>query len=200
MEKKLTPADAARLWTNCYDSDFAENQCAILIEEFQLIIRNISIRYHDPTWQADLVQEGNIGLLNAMRKFPAGDNRNKFLGYAINAIKNSMTDFVRAKWKKSPIYFVSSYSTDADETRDYYANRLTTIDYHTTTSWPVNVTYHLDSQDPKRIGLSDRDIQIWDLYEKRYTLLEIAQIIHLSSSYTAKLISRIKAQMRRLYE
>ena len=43
----------------------------------------------------DLVQEGSIGLLNAIPLFDAGRDM-KFLTYAAPAIRNAMTDCIRA--------------------------------------------------------------------------------------------------------
>ena len=43
----------------------------------------------------DLVQEGSIGLLNAIPLFDAGRGM-KFLTYAAPAIRNAMTDCIRA--------------------------------------------------------------------------------------------------------
>lgn len=46
--------------------------------------------------QDDLIQEGSIGLLNAVTRFD--DSRGmKFLTYAASAIRNAMIDFVRAE-------------------------------------------------------------------------------------------------------
>ena len=43
----------------------------------------------------DLVQEGSIGLLNAIPLFDAGRGM-KFLTYAAPAVRNAMTDCIRA--------------------------------------------------------------------------------------------------------
>ncbi len=46
--------------------------------------------------QDDLIQEGSIGLLNAVTRFDASRSL-KFLTYAAQAIRNAMIDFVRAE-------------------------------------------------------------------------------------------------------
>jgi RNA polymerase sigma factor (sigma-70 family) len=168
---------------------------------FQPIVEIISTRYRDPSWRCDLIQGGNVGLLNAIGKFPPSADRNKFLSYARKAIKNAMTDYVRKELeKRENLILISTYSTDPPQTVDHFDNRLTHFDHYTTTSWPVTVTYHLDSSNPRRIGLTEREARIWDLWEKGYKQVEIAQIFHLSSSYTSKIINGIKAKLQRLYK
>ena len=50
----------------------------------------------------DLVQEGSIGLLNAIPLFDAGRGM-KFLTYAAPAIRNAMTDCIRAALLWTPL-------------------------------------------------------------------------------------------------
>ena len=201
MRKKLSPAYAAALFTNYLNSAGGENQKTEIVLAFQPFIKYAAARYKSPPWYLDLMQEGNEGLLHAIHKFPPLDNRNKFLGYAIKAIKHAMADFARKTLKsKSFALFTSTYSTDPAQTADSWGDGLAPFDYYVTSSWPGEITYQLDRQNPRRIGLTDREIRIWDLYVKGYKHLEIAQIIHLSSSTTSKLIGEIRAKIRRLYK
>jgi DNA-directed RNA polymerase specialized sigma subunit len=201
MPNKLSPPLVATLFTEYVESKGADSQLKRLISEFSPIIQIMAARYRDPTWRLDLVQEGNVGLLNAIRKFPPLGDRNKFMGYAIKAIKNTMIDFVRKTLKKnSATLFVSTYSTDPPQTVDHFENCLTPFDYYTSCSWPVTVTYHLDRSSSPQIGLTKREIRIWDLYLQGYKHFEIAQIIQLSSSQTSKEISKIKTKMQTLYK
>jgi RNA polymerase sigma factor (sigma-70 family) len=215
MKRALKPADGAVLLTAYYDSQFAEIQRIIIVLAFQPIIKFIAGRYPQGS-QHDLSQEGNIGLLNAIQKFPKKEDKNRFLGYAIKSIKNAMKDFERGNKLvpkleapsidfqdaptpcKVPMFvYTSTFSSSPTETRDY-DNAPPAINYYSTTSLSVEILYQLDKETLKRLGFNEREIRIWDLHVEGYKDFEIAQQIHLSSSYTSKLLRQIKAQIQHL--
>jgi DNA-directed RNA polymerase specialized sigma subunit len=212
----MQPAEAAALLAAFNDSQENENQFQMMLKRFEPIIKiaaTKAARYIDSTWREDLEATGRIALMNAARGFPRDGTPNDFLGFAINSIRNSLIDFVRrelrhTKWIKTGLpgfdyVFDQTSNSSPDYTASYSyepGDRASPFNWTTTTTLPVNILFLLDHPAYKRIGLKDRDIQMWELYLHGNKIWEIAEGFGLSSSYCSRLLSKIRAKIYKAHK
>jgi RNA polymerase sigma factor (sigma-70 family) len=218
MSKKLSPSLFSDLLTAYYESHLNDNEFNAIHRPFQEIINKIAKKL-DPVYQDHLISEGNIGLLKAIRTFSPQADRNKFLGYALRSIKNSMIDFLRAHADKHPMTeqfgedveqegpaeqivprFTSTSSWSLEDSGDYYQNRIAPVEYVATASHPVVVSYQIDKRNPGKIGLTPIEVRMIDLDFQNYKTREIAEMFCMSQKQIRDRIKKIKKQIRQVYK
>jgi RNA polymerase sigma factor (sigma-70 family) len=217
MSKKLNPTVVSSLLKAYYDSHLSRNEFDRIHSFFQPVI-NLIAKRRNFNHMNDLVAVGNAGLLNAINTFSPNADRNRFLGYALRSIKNSMIDYLRTNVYKHPQteqlgevaepegpaeqiapQFTSTFSWTPEESGDYYQSRAAPIDYHVTTSHPVVVSYQIDKQNPARIGLTPMEVKMLDLDLHDYPIRKIAEIFSLSPKQIRTRLKKIKAKLQAAY-
>ena len=168
-----------------FSNDFNE-----IYESFQPIILYLAKGYPE-FWIEDFIQEGNIALLNCIRKFDASKDPSEFKPFAIASIKRKMIDMYRSLILRSPKLSETikinidgeEYSTEEqipDSKRDSEI-LLRNLDLNLICS----------KENLGKIGFKQKEIEVFDLYYfKDFTLTEISKMVNISISQASKVIKK----------
>jgi len=167
-------------------------------------------------WKEDYIQEGSIGLYNALRNCSPQLPSTELILYSSRAIRSKMIDFYRSTVKrflldvevylgdgtnvatKQPcIVGYPTFSYDDDSGINPIENYSPSPEYASTLELAIDLEYLLSSKQLKHLRLTDSEIRIVDLhYKQGYNTTAVSTSLHTSVSNASKLISKANIKIK----
>lgn len=147
----------------------------------------------------DLVQEGTIGLLKAIREYRAEKNKGGFAAFAAVCIRSKITDAMRAYSREKHKPLNTATTLLAGENEEEY---LSDCDMQATDP----LSNYIDEEETeifyKKIAsvLNARQAQVLKLYLEGYSYKEIAEALSVSNKTVDNMLSTAKDKIKKAKE
>lgn len=167
-------------------------------------------------WKEDYIQEGTIGLYNALKSCRPDMPIPELLRYASRSIKSKMIDFYRSTvgrflidvdvyledgsciTAKQPciIYYPENFDEEEDEVSPI--ERYSSLpEYASTVECSIDLKYLLDDKQLQQLNLTESEIRAIDLhYKQDFNTTTISKFLHTSVSNASKLISKANTKVK----
>jgi RNA polymerase sigma factor (sigma-70 family) len=193
---KLKSGEAAELLL-AYKASPTSYATNTLVAKFQPLIEATACQIC-PLWKTDLMQEGNIALINAANKITYKTDPRSFLDYAYKSIKRGMLYFIRSNASKQPKH-VSSLDAIFEKEGNNVFQIPHPIDYLQTTTLSIDCKILLNKIIMSKHQFSDKEVKAFDLhFNKEYNVSEVAKKLNISVSQASKILTKTKAKAQQL--
>ena len=148
----------------------------------------------------DLIQEGMLGLLSAIRAYRSGDNAASFRTFAEVCIKNRLVSAVKsaASGKHTPLNSYISFETPSfDEIADYSSDSSSELSRNNPEDVLINREELQEILDTAKNQLSGFEAKILSFYLEGLSYQEIAVQIHRSPKSVDNAVQRIRRKLAR---
>lgn len=173
-----------------------------IIINYKALVRSIARSKFFLVWGGesdDLVQEGTIGLLKAIREYRAEKNKSGFAAFAAVCIRSKITDAMRAYSREKHKALNTATNLLAGENEEEY---LADCDVQATDP----LTNYIDEEETeifyKKIEsvLNARQAQALKLYLDGYSYKEIAERLNVSSKTVDNMLTTAKDRIKKAKE
>lgn len=214
MKTQLSLEAVGPLFTS-YLSTHSDKDFSKILREFLPRITAIAGTF-PRDWKEDYIQEGSLGLYNALRSCSPQLPNTELIPYSSRAIRSKMIDFYRSTVKKFLIdveifledgtnitikqpclvgYPTFSYE-DGSEINSI-ENYSPLPEYASTLELAIDLPYLLSNKHLKQLRLTDSEIRVVNLhYKQGYNTTAVSASLHTSVSNASKLISKANTKIK----
>jgi RNA polymerase sigma factor (sigma-70 family) len=206
MQSKICPEHVAIILGEFEKGIPVSQKFHDLLQLFRPLIKSMA-RNYSPDWREDFIQEGIIGLLNAVENYSHKHRTpEEFIPYAIVSIRNRMVDFFRtsvANKSKEENTCIDEINAPSElysfvfNSSDHTDPLLLLTNSEMDLMLGIDFKYSLTKENLLCNGFTEKEIEAFNLHIiMGYTGVEIAKEMSLSPGQVSKIINKakIKAQ------
>ncbi len=214
MKTQPTPGIVGPLITS-YLSTHSDRDFSKILKKFTPHITSIAGTF-PKDWKEDYVQEGSIGLYNALKSCPPELPITELLLYTSRAIKSKMIDFYRSTvgrflididvhledgsrvtTKQPCVVQYPEFSYENGDELNPIENYTTLPEYASTLELGVDMQYLLAEKQLQQLKLTNSEICVINLhYKQGYNTSTVSKFLHTSVSNASKLITKANAKIK----